>query len=402
MWLKLALRNVLRSPRRTILSLVIIALGAGMLFAVNGFVRYMNGRLTLATIAQYGHLQIADADYWTDAEDRDETLVDPARVGQIAASLQAMPNVVGFAPQLALTCQIQKGSETGLLFAVGVEPRRRIIRSFQIIRGEDLQPDGTGTIVIGRLLADNLGVGPGDYVTLLIATVGGSFNTGRLRIVGVFSAFDEVFENQFAYVPIGTAQMLLNTAGVDKIVVRLSDDSQTDVAAAALRESLDASGTGLELRTWEELGTEHQQTKEMFNFIFSAVSLGIFVLVFFSILEVLTMSFMERTREVGTIRAIGTKRKHISRLFLTEGILLGLIGGFLGIFVGVGLGALVNGSGIAWTPPGAVNPVPILVQLAPFGAVVPLLIAMLSTLVSAVFPALHASRLQVVEALRSA
>jgi len=222
-----------------------------------------------------------------------------------------------------------------------------------------------------------------------------------LRIVGIFRAYEEVFERQFAYVPLQTAQTLLNTQGVDQIIVRLDEVHRTQATAETLREKLDATGTDLAVRTWEKLGTEYVQTQEMFDSILGGVSFAIFVLVFFSILEVLTMAFMERVREVGTIRAIGTKRAQVFRLFLTEGLVLGVIGGLLGILVGLGLGALVNASGITWVSPGAIEPYPMLVRLIPHGAVAPLAIAVLSTLVSAVFPALHASRLRVVEAIRS-
>lgn len=401
MGIRIALRNVLRNPRRTFLSLTIIALGTGMLFAVSGFVSFITDGITENTVEQYGNLQIADSDLWDRADDRGNTLLDGDRVVQVEEILNGIPEVTGYAAQLTFTSQIQKGSESSLLFGVGVDPANRILTGYEIDRGEDLQPGDRGKIVIGRLLADNLGVEPGDYVTLLIATINGSFNTGQLQVVGVFRGFEKFFESQFAYVPIETAQMLLNTRGVDKIVVKLTDLSGTDGIAEVLSGPLAAIDPGVELRTWEELATEYEQTVGMFSFILGAVSLGIFVLVFFSILEVLTMSFLERTREVGTLRAIGTKRKHVFRMFLTEGVLLGVIGGILGIFVGLGLGILVNHSGVGWTPPGALEEVPILVKLTPISAVTPLVIAVLSTLISAVFPALHSSRLEVVDALRS-
>jgi putative ABC transport system permease protein len=401
MGIQIALRNVLRNPRRTLLSLVIISLGTGMLFAVSGFVSFITDGITESTVEQYGNLQIADVDLWNRVDDRALTLLDGERVNQLEAILDELSEVTGYAAQLTFTSQIQKGSESSLLFGVGVDPANRILTGYEIDRGVDLQPGDSGKIVIGRLLADNLGVEPGDYVTLLIATINGSFNTGQLQVVGIFRGFESLYESQFAYVPISTAQMLLNTRGVDKIVVKLSDIRITDSVAAVLSETLTDSGTGSELRTWDELATQYKQTVGMFSFILGAVSLGIFVLVFFSILEVLTMSFMERTREVGTLRAIGTKRKHVFRLFLTEGALLGVMGGILGILVGVGLGVLVNHSGVGWTPPGALEEVPILVKLSPISAVAPLAIAVLSTLISAVFPALHSARLQVVDALRS-
>ena len=401
MGLRIALRNVLRNPRRTLLSLIIIALGTGMLFAVSGFVSFITDGITESTVEQYGNLQIADANLWDRADDRASTLLDSDRVAQVEGILNGTPEVAGYAAQLTFTSQIQKGSESSLLFGMGVDPANRILTGYEIDRGEDLQPGDRGKIVIGRLLADNLGVEPGDYVTLLIATISGSFNTGQLQVVGVFRGFEEFYESQFAYVPIDTAQMLLNTRGVDKFVVKLTDLRSTDDVAESLSSRLTDVAPGIELRTWEELATEYEQTVGMFSFILGAVSLCIFVLVFFSILEVLTMSFLERTREVGTLRAIGTKRKQVFRMFLTEGVLLGVIGGILGIFVGLGLGILVNHSGVGWTPPGALEEVPILVKMMPISAVTPLVIAVLSTLISAVFPALHSARLGVVAALRS-
>ena len=181
MGIKIALRNVLRNPRRTLLSLIIIALGTGMLFAVSGFVSFITDGITESTIGQYGNLQIADVDLWDRADDRASTLLDGNRVAQVEEILNGTPEVAGYAAQLTFTSQIQKGSESSLLFGVGVDPANRILTGYEIDRGEDLQPGDRGKIVIGRLLADNLGVEPGDYVTLLIATINGSFNTCKDR-----------------------------------------------------------------------------------------------------------------------------------------------------------------------------------------------------------------------------
>jgi len=401
MGIRIALRNIMRSPRRTLLSLAIISIGTGMLFAVSGFVSSITDMITESTVEQYGNLQIADTDYWERADERELTLLDADRITQLEAKLNEIPEVTGYSAQLSLTSQIQKGSESSLLFGVGVDPANRILSGYEIVRGVDLQPGDRGKIVIGRLLADNLGVAPGDYVTLLIATIRGAFNTGRLQVIGVFRGFEEFFEAQFAYLPIETAQLLLGTQSVDTLVVKLQDLGSTDAVIEQLADELSASQLGVEAKPWHELASEYEQTIGMFDFILGAVSLGIFVLVFFSILEVLTMSFLERTREVGTLRAIGTKRKSVFRLFLTEGILLGILGGILGIFVGLGLGVLVNHSGMGWTPPGALEEVPILVTLVPASAATPLLIALFSTLISAIFPALYSSRIRVVDALRS-
>jgi putative ABC transport system permease protein len=125
------------------------------------------------------------------------------------------------------------------------------------------------------------------------------------------------------------------------------------------------------------------------------------VLVFFIVLQVLTLSFLERTREVGTIRAIGTKRYQVFLMFFMESVFLGLLGGLIGIVAGWLAGQGFNALGIGWTPPGAIEPVPVRLRLELKNAVWPFLISAMATALSALYPALHSARLNVVEALAS-
>jgi len=136
------------------------------------------------------------------------------------------------------------------------------------------------------------------------------------------------------------------------------------------------------------------------NVVFSFMTVAIFTLVFFSILEAMTMSFFERIREIGTIRAIGTKRYEVLRMFLEEGLLVGLIGGALGLALGWGLGSLINAAEIMYNPPGWSVKIPIEIQLSLRGGAVPFLAAVFSTLVSTFYPAYRATRVEIVEALR--
>jgi putative ABC transport system permease protein len=123
------------------------------------------------------------------------------------------------------------------------------------------------------------------------------------------------------------------------------------------------------------------------------------VLVFFSVLEVLTMSFLERTREVGTIRAIGTNRLQVFRIFLAEGTILGLLGGVLGVLAGAALGLWINSVDIRWLPPGALDPVPVRIAVNLSVAVVPFLTALISTFLGTLYPAWKTARQNIVEAL---
>ena len=111
------------------------------------------------------------------------------------------------------------------------------------------------------------------------------------------------------------------------------------------------------------------------------------------------MSFLERTREVGTIRAVGTRRFQVFAMFLMEGVILGAVGGFLGILAGTGLGALINYGGITWVPPGAIEPIPLQIQLGLSVALFPFFTALISTFLSTLYPAWKNARLSIVKAL---
>jgi putative ABC transport system permease protein len=129
--------------------------------------------------------------------------------------------------------------------------------------------------------------------------------------------------------------------------------------------------------------------------------MGIAVLVFFSVLEVLTISFLERSREIGTLRAFGTPRGRIFGSFLLEAGFLSLFGAILGTVVSLLLVFVFNRIGITWTPPGAAIPQAIRLRLSVDVIAMPILTVLFSTLLSALFPSWKNSRIEIVKALQS-
>ncbi len=180
----------------------------------------------------------------------------------------------------------------------------------------------------------------------------------------------------------------------------LDDLDATQAARARIQAHLDVTSSGLRVKTWDELSSFYEQLAGYFDALFGVVTLAVSVLVFFIILQVLTMSFLERTREVGTIRALGTKRGEVFRLFFAESIWLALLGGAAGIVFGLVLGLAFNAVGIEWQPPGTVEPVKLGVQLTVRTAWLPFFVSVFATLLSSVFPSIQSARLRVVDALR--
>jgi len=125
-------------------------------------------------------------------------------------------------------------------------------------------------------------------------------------------------------------------------------------------------------------------------------------IVLFTVGNTMNFAIVERTVEIGTLRAIGQRRSGIRRLFVSESLLLGTAGAGLGVLAALLLAALVNHSGLTWTPPGRVNPIHLHVRVWGEWTLLASTAASLLTVavVSAWWPSRRAARLEVVEALR--
>ncbi len=397
---KIALRNIFRNKRRSLLSLTIIGLGAAMLFLVSGFVRESLTSMERGLAGSYGHLQVADTGYWDRSEEPTEYLLLDDRLSTIETILAEQNDVESWTKQLDFSGLVGNADKTAMVLGSGVEVDNPTLEPMDplLVSGETLKV-GTNTILLGRLLAERLGVEPGDPINVAGFTVTESLNAITVEVAGAFMYFNQKLEEQVTFVPLSLAQRLLRTEGVDKVMIRLSGLDAVDSMAQVLQSAFDTTGLGLEVKVWQDIAPFYSEMKTFWEALEGLSTMGVFILAFFGIMQVLTMSFMERTREVGTIRAVGTKRRQVFGMLMTEGVLLGLLGGLFGVVLGFGLGALVNVSGIGWMYPGATEPMPVGIQLLLANAVAPLVIAMLSAFLSAIYPAWHAARTNVVKAL---
>lgn len=140
----------------------------------------------------------------------------------------------------------------------------------------------------------------------------------------------------------------------------------------------------------------------MFGSIFIFISLVMGVIVLFAVVNTMTMNVMERTNEIGTIRALGVRRRGVRMQFIVEGALIGAIGATLGALLALAVGALVNHAGWTWVPPGNSTSTPFRVDLFGHPSLIlgTWLALTLVAMSAALIPANRAARLSVVDALR--
>jgi putative ABC transport system permease protein len=278
---------------------------------------------------------------------------------------------------------------------------REAIGSEILMAGSHLTNSQHPSVVLGNTLSHALKAHVGDTVTLLTTTTTGMINAVDVEVVGIVRTSAKEYDRVFARVPLAVAQTLLNTKCVEKAVVLLEKTEDIERVAIALRHRFTAEGLSLELKTWDELADFYSAVVRMYAGIFGVIKALVVVLFLFGIANTMTMSVFERVREIGTLRAIGTKKWGIMRLFLWEGFLIGLTGGTLGIIVGIVTAKVINACGGFYIPPppGMSRGYQALIFIEPQV----LLYAFVSTVIvatlSALYPAWKATTLKIVEAL---
>jgi putative ABC transport system permease protein len=219
--------------------------------------------------------------------------------------------------------------------------------------------------------------------------VGHSFNTGNAGS-----------NDKFAFVSLALARTLLDAEGrADRLTILLDTASQTNAMRDHLLAKLKAAGFDVEIMTWEELSDFYNQVHGMFDMIFGFIFSIVLTVVVMSVANSMGMTVIERTREIGTLRAIGLKRSGVVKLFTTESMLLTLIGCITGLLITVTVRWGINVADISYVPPNSASRVPLLVDLD-FGRTMFtfLLMGVVGT-VAAYMPAKRAAKKDIIDAL---
>lgn len=401
--LRLAFRNLLRNRRRSAIALSTIGFGVVALVLAGGFIEWIFWAMRTATIeSQLGHVQVVRQGY-IDAGAADPYAFLLPQHSPVLDELQRTPGVRFVTPRIAFMGLVSHGDLTVSFAGDGVVPENeKVVSKWLVItNGENLSGPDAQEVIMGSGLARNLDVALGDTVVLLANTADGGINAVELTLKGTFTTSTKAFDDTALRVPIGVAHRLLRTEGAHRWVVLLERTEDTAAMVASFSERFPAATSGLQFVSWQQLADFYNKTVELFGRQMGVVRLIIGLIIILSISNMLVMNVLERTGEIGTLMALGTRRKGVLRLMFTEGALLGVLGGALGVVVGVVLALLISAIGIPMPPPpgadtGFTGEVRLTLPLVT-GAFV---LAVVVTALAAVYPAWKASRMEIVNALR--
>lgn len=393
--------NLKRHSRRSGVALVTIAFGIAAYLLAGGFIHWVLEKTRDAAIySQLGHIQITRPGYFSTGIASPYNYLLPEDLDPIIAKIKR-EDLESIAPRLAFTGLLSKGDATISFMGEGIDPQAEapIALAIHVIEGKDLTESEPDSILVGKGLAANAEIRPGDKVVLLGKTVSGTLSATEVTVSGLFVSISKAYDDAAIRAPIKIARQLVHVSGATSWVVLLKDTDATLRIANDLKEKLPPAS--FEITPWWDLADFYRKTVELLTRQIGVVRLLIGLIVVLSISNTMSMAVIERTREIGTSMALGVTRFSILRLFIIEGFLLGILGGMLGVTIGTGLAALISHIGIPMPPApgmseGYVGEIWVSAPLAFDG----LMLGVMTTLIASAAPAWKASRMNIVDALR--
>ncbi len=400
----LALRNVRRNRRRTLLTGLVVVVGFAAFALASGFMAQSLDGLREGTIRNgLGHLQFADPLVFDDAADA--TLEHGlANAETIERTLRADPAVVEVLPRIDFVGLIASGNRSVPFLGTGLDPipeARTMDHAKTLSAGQWLAGRNARSVVIGRGLASALAVQVGDTVTLLATTADGTLNAVDATVAALADIPIKELDDRFLATSLGlAADLLLVPDRVSRIVVVLRDAGESRAALARLSASLHASGFDIAGKTWEELALFYRQVRQLYLGIFGFMGAVLVVVILLATTNSMLMAASERTREIGTLRALGTRSAAIQKMFVAEGLLLAAVACLVGALLALAIRVVLNHSGIVLPPPpGVTHGMPLHVKLYGMAYAVAAVAMTLTVVLASAIPARRAARIPIVEAL---
>ncbi len=405
---KIAVRNLLRYKRRTLLTASLITIGVVFVLvfmSVSG--SFKNMMIGLITDSMLGHVQVHRKGYVASIDNLPLNLnLKTGAVKRVEAVLNDLPGIAAWSPRIKFGGMFSNFAETTNIRLNGVVPEKEAatvpLLMSRIIDGE--KEIKRGEILIPELLAKGMKVKVGDMVVIVATNKDGSVNGKQFKVGGILqSVTGPGGRDGYIHFDDAVEVLRMEEPEVSEFAIRLKKFDQLHSFAAALQarlaQELNKDGKPIfEVHTWEQL-TPFYNVARMIDVMTFFVKLMLIAIVLISIMNVMIMAVYERIREIGTIAAIGTLPGKILNMFVIEGFCLGVVGAIIGNIVGIALIIILNMSRVTFNF-GMQQGLVLQATIKPADLLIISLTVIIVSVIASLQPAFKASRMEPIEALR--
>ncbi len=412
---KLALRGLMRNRRRSLVTLLAIAFGFSAIALFAGYTHNVYSGLARQSIhgELLGHLTLSKRGMRREGKlDPERYLLTAVEVETINKLLKDERHVEMVSPRLALSGLVSNGRASTIFIAEGIEPEAVVrLRQGALTEQEKksgmfenmrmrLDPEHPEVASLSEGLVEMLHLSVGGQAAVLVNTLTGQANALDITLGHSFNTGNAGSNDKFAFMSLALARSLLDAEGrADRLTILLDDVNNTGMMRDRLLARLNGAGLDVEIRTWQDLSDFYTQVHGMFDMIFGFIFSIVLTVVVMSVANSMGMTVVERTREIGTLRAIGLKRSGVVRLFTMESMLLTLIGCVTGLIITLGVRWGINVANISYVPPNSPGRVPLLVDMDAGRTIFTFLLMGVVGTLAAYMPARRAAKKDIIDAL---
>ena len=355
--LRIAIRNLIRYKRRTLLTASLITIGVVFVLvfmAISG--SFKNMMVSQITDSFLGHIQIHKKGYVSSIDTLPLTMnMETQAIKKVKKAISNVPEIEAYSMRIKFGGMFSNFVETTNVRLNGVYPEEEIktvpLFSERIIKGK--KNIIKGEILVPELLAKGMKVKIDDIIVVIATNKDGSVNGKQFKVGGILeSATGPGGRDGYIHIDDALEVLRMNEIQISEIALRINDFANLDVAYNKLRNILskelnEESKPIFEVHTWEKLSPFYNIARMIDAMTFS-IRLMLIAIVLISIMNVMIMAVYERIREIGTIAAIGTLPGKILTMFVLEGFSLGILGALIGNVIGVSVVYILNISNITF------------------------------------------------------
>jgi len=335
--IKLGLKNLTRQKRRNFITILVIAFAFFVFLFIDSLMEGME-EMSFDNIKNYdtGSIQVAHPEHW---EDKDklplENLIYLNR--DMEESIKNIDGVLGVSPELRFKANLNNGIDEVAVIGLGIsiEQYNQVFATKNhVVEGSMFAP-GESKAVIGVSLAELMDLKVNDYITLLLRTKEDTFNTIDLEIAGLLYAPNPMINNGIVFVPLEIARQALNVEnGISMMAVKIKKEKEINPTIDNINQIFQEKNMNINAYSWKESAktvmairaAEDAETVVMLIIILSIGMIGI--------INNVILSALERTREIGMMKALGMREWEIVSVFMVEATGLGIFGGLAGCLLG--------------------------------------------------------------------
>ncbi|TFB08564.1 ABC transporter permease [Candidatus Atribacteria bacterium MT.SAG.1] len=342
---KLGLKNLTRQKRRNALTIMVIAFAFFSYLLMDSLMNGME-EMSFENIKNYdtGNIQVTYPEYWEDREDLPlENLIYLNR--DMEESIKNMDGLLGVSPELRFKANLNNGIDEVAVLGLGIsiEQYNEVFATQNYVVEGSMFAPGESKAVIGVSLAELMDLKVNDYITLLVRTKEDTFNTIDVEIAGLVKSPNPMINNGIVFVPLDVAQQALNVGNGVSLLALKTVSGDEDTITKALTDSFKNKDLGLKAYSWKESATSVIALSTAKKGGIGAILSIVLLIGMLGIINNVILSALERTEEIGMMKALGMREREIVFVFMVEATGIGILGGLTGCLLGyAGVGWLVK------------------------------------------------------------